>query len=604
MNSSGNLDQLVDDIPDSPGVYMWKDASGKILYIGKAKSLRKRVRSYLRTNSLDRKTWELMSRAADIETILTNTEREALLLEATMIKKHKPRYNIALKDDRRHAWIRVDLNADIPTLHVTRDAKRDGARYFGPFGSTRRLERLLDTLRRFIPVAMCNDPKGVKRECMDYHLGRCTGPCMENITRADYLSLVEDMCMYLDGKGDELRKLLKERMQKAAQELQFEKAATIRDRIDDLDIVMRRQKVVQTEGINRDILGVSRTEHAALVEILLVRNGRLVGHDNFFFEVELDTTDKEVLQAFVEQFYFSSPEVPEEIIVPVNIEDRNELGEWLSETEQHPVRIGLADTEKSKELIHMANMNAKRALRRILILDQREEEVVNEGVKELRNTLNLRHAPFHIEGFDIANIQGSDATGSCVVFKNGEPENSLYRHFRIRSIDTPDDYAMMREVVSRRYRSMLERSNDLPDLILIDGGKGQLGAAVEALSEVGLEYLKVAALAKKDEILYTRDRPDGIAFQKDSPALRLIQQVRDEAHRFAQRYYHKLREKRFTGSILEEAPGIGPKRRSALLRAFGSYQEIREASVEALADVQGLSSRLAKSLREWLDREG
>jgi excinuclease ABC subunit C len=583
---------------------MWKDSSGKILYIGKAKSLRKRVRSYLRTNSLDRKTWELMSRAADIETILTNTEREALLLEATMIKKHKPRYNIALKDDRRHAWIRVDLNADIPTLHVTRDAKRDGARYFGPFGSTRRLERLLDTLRRFIPVAMCNDPKGVKRECMDYHLGRCTGPCMENITRADYLSLVEDMCMYLDGKGDELRKLLKERMQKAAQELQFEKAATIRDRIDDLDIVMRRQKVVQTEGINRDILGVSRTEHAALVEILLVRNGRLVGHDNFFFEVELDTTDKEVLQAFVEQFYFSSPEVPEEIIVPVDIEDRNELGEWLSETEQHPVRIGLADTEKSKELIHMANMNAKRALRRILILDQREEEVVNEGVKELRNTLNLRHAPFHIEGFDIANIQGSDATGSCVVFKNGEPENSLYRHFRIRSIDTPDDYAMMREVVSRRYRSMLERSNDLPDLILIDGGKGQLGAAVEALSEVGLEYLKVAALAKKDEILYTRDRPDGIAFQKDSPALRLIQQVRDEAHRFAQRYYHKLREKRFTGSILEEAPGIGPKRRSALLRAFGSYQEIREASVEALADVQGLSSRLAKSLREWLDREG
>ncbi|MBD3158898.1 MAG: excinuclease ABC subunit UvrC [Candidatus Lokiarchaeota archaeon] len=604
MNSSGNLDQLVNGIPDSPGVYMWKDATETILYIGKAKSLRKRVRSYLRTRSLDRKTWEMMNRAEDIETILTNTEREALLLEATMIKKHKPRYNIALKDDRRHAWIRVDLDAEIPALQVTRDAKRDGARYFGPFGSTRRLERLLDTLRRFIPVAMCNDPDAVNRECMDYHLERCTGPCMGNIKREDYLSLVEDMCMYLDGKGDELRKLLKERMQKAAQELQFEKAATIRDRIDDLDIVMRRQKVVQTDGINRDVLGVSRTEHAALVEILLVRNGRLVGHDNFFFEVELDTTDNEVLQAFVEQFYFSSPEVPEEIIMPVAIEKRKELGKWLSETERHPVRIGLPDTEKTKELIHMANMNAKRALRRILILDQREEEVVNEGVRELRNTLNLRHAPFHIEGFDIANIQGSDATGSCVVFKNGQPENSSYRHFRIRSIDTPDDYAMMREVVSRRYRSMLEHSNELPDLILIDGGKGQLGAAVEALSEVGLEYLKVAALAKRDEILYTRDRPDGIAFQKDSPALRLVQQVRDEAHRFAQRYYHKLREKRFTGSILEEAPGIGPKRRSALLRAFGSYQEIREASVDALADVQGISSRLAKSLREWLDREG
>lgn len=604
MNADRNLAELVDDLPDSPGVYMWMDGTETILYIGKAKSLRKRVQSYLRTNSLDRKTWELMNRAEDIETIITNTEREALLLEATMIKKHKPRYNIALKDDRRHAWIRVELNAEIPTLEVTRDAKRDGARYFGPFGSTRRLERLLDTLRRFIPVAMCNNPESVKRECMDYHLGRCSGPCMDNITREDYLSVVEDMCMYLDGRSEELRKLLKERMQKAAEELQFEKAATIRDRIDDLDIVMRRQKVVQTDGINRDILGVSRTEHAALVEILLVRNGRLVGHDNFFLEVELDTTDNEVLQAFVEQFYFSSPEVPEEIVVPVEIEDRNELGEWLSETEQHPVSIALPETEKNKELIHMANMNAKRALRRILILDQREEEVVNEGVKELRNTLNLRHAPFHIEGFDIANIQGSDATGSCVVFKNGEPENSLYRHFRIRSIDTPDDYAMMREVVFRRYRARLEHSHELPDLILIDGGKGQLGAAVEALSEVGLEYLKVAALAKKDEILYTRDRPDGIAFEKESPALRLIQQIRDEAHRFAQRYYHTLREKRFTGSILEEAPGIGPKRRSALLRAFGSYEKVKKATVNDLAGVEGVSANLAESLKEWLETEG
>ncbi|MFO7836233.1 MAG: excinuclease ABC subunit UvrC [Candidatus Thorarchaeota archaeon] len=604
MNSDKNLHQLVDDLPDSPGVYMWKAEGERILYIGKAKSLRKRVRSYLRTNSLDRKTWEMMSRAEDIETILTSTEREALLLEATMIKKHKPKYNLALKDDRRHAWIRVDLNTNIPTLEVTRDVTKDGAKYFGPYGSTRRLERLLDTLRRFIPVAMCRDPEGVRRECMDYHLGRCSGPCMDNITKEDYHSLVRDMCMYLEGKGDKLRELLRERMQKAAEQLQFEKAATIRDRIDDLDIVMRRQKVVQTDGINRDILGVSRTEHAALVEILLVRNGRLVGHDNFFFEVELDTTDSEVLQAFVEQFYFSLPQVPEEIVLPMEIENRDELAAWLSEPEEHRVNIGLPETSKTEELVHMANMNAKRSLRRILILDQKDEEVVSDGVKELRNVLNLHHAPLHIEGFDIANIQGSDATGSCVVFKNGEPDNSSYRHFRIRSKDTPDDYAMMREVVSRRYRSMLEHANDLPDLILIDGGKGQLSAALEALSEVGLEYLKVAALAKKDEILYTRDRPDGIDFARDSVALRLIQQIRDEAHRFAQRYYHKLREKRFTGSILEDAPGIGPKRRSALLKTFGSYQNVQNASVDALASVDGISASLAESLKEWLDTEG
>ncbi|MFW9805884.1 MAG: excinuclease ABC subunit UvrC [Candidatus Thorarchaeota archaeon] len=598
-----DLKKLVQDLPDSPGVYMWKDEKGKILYIGKAKSLRKRVSSYLRKTGLYRRIGEMMFLARDLETILTNTEREALVLEQTLIKKHQPKYNIALKDDRRHAWVRLDPTKKIPTFEITREAQKDGAIYYGPYGSTKRLERLLDTIRKSIPVAMCKDPEKVKRACMDYHLERCTGPCEGYISVDEYKSLVEQMSYYLEGRPDDLRRSLKDQMDEASVAMQFEKAAEFRDRLTDLEVLMSRQKVVRFEGANSDILGISRTEQAALIDMLIVRNGRMIGVDNFYFEIDLDTPDTEVLQAFIEQFYFTIPRLPDQIIIPAKISQMTQLSTWLSEANGHSVEIMLPDDDRTKELVEMAGKNAYRALRKMLILGESEEEIVHQGVKELKEALGLAQAPMRIEGFDISNIQGTDPTGSCVVFKNGAPYNKRYRMFKVKVKDTPDDYAMMREVVYRRYYGVLERKDVLPDLILIDGGKGQLKMALEALEELGLDYVPVVALAKREETMFTRENQKGINLETASEGLRLVQAIRDEAHRFAQKYHKKLREKRFTGSILEDAPGIGPKRRTALLHQFGSFENVKQATVEQLAEVDGMSKRAALTLRNWLDNE-
>lgn len=596
-----NLGALVRDLPDQPGVYLWKNEKGEILYIGKAKMLRRRVGSYLRKTGLYRRTWEMMQQARDLETIITNTEREALILEQTLIKKHRPRFNIALKDDRRHAWIRVNTSDEIPTFEVTRDTEKDSATYFGPYGSTKRLDRFLDTIRKSLPVAMCKEPAKVKRACMDYYLERCTGPCEKHIALDDYCRLVEQMCMYLDGRSEDLTQTIREQMNESSNRMDFENAAKLRDRLTDIEIIMSRQKVVEFEGANRDILGISRTEQAALIEMLIVRNGRLIGQDNFYFEVDLDIMDSDVLTAFIEQFYFDIPRLPEEIVLPCAIPEMQELSSWLSETNGHEVKIIEPSDARSRELVEMANKNAHRALRKMLILGESEDEIINEGVKEMKDVLGLTHAPIHIEGFDIANIQGTDPTGSCVVFRNGEPDNKMYRMFRVRIKETPDDYSMIHEVVYRRYKGVLEHGYPLPDLILIDGGKGQLSVAVDALKELGLEYVPIASVAKREERIFTRTDSEGILLNQDSDALRLIQQIRDEAHRFAQKYHHKLREKRFTGSILEEAPGIGPKRRKALLDAFGSFEGVKKATAEQLSQVNGMSVSSAELLRKWLD---
>jgi excinuclease ABC subunit C len=598
-----NLKTLVQDLPDSPGVYLWKDEKGEILYIGKAKYLRRRVSSYLRKKGLFRRIGEMMFLARDLETIMTNTDREALVLEQTLIKKHQPRYNIALKDDKRHAWVRVDLAKKIPTFEITRDAEKDGATYYGPYGSTKRLERLLDTIRKSIPIAMCKDPKKVKRACVDFHLDRCAGPCEDHISIEEYRSLVELMSYYLEGRPDDLRKSLTGQMELAASEEKFEKAAELRDRLTDLEILMSRQKVVRFEGANSDILGISRTEQAALIDMLIVRNGIMIGMDNFYFEIDLDTPDTEVVTAFIEQFYFTIPRLPDQIIIPCEISEMEELSSWLSDDNGHPVQIVVPNDDRTTELVEMANKNAHRALRKMLILGESREEIVHEGVKQLKEALGLAQAPMRIEGFDIANIQGTDPTGSCVVFKNGEPYNKRYRMFKIRVKATPDDYAMMREVVYRRYFGVLERKDVLPDLILVDGGKGQLKMALEALGELGLDYVPVVALAKREETMYTRDNQKGINFDVGTEGLHLVQRIRDEAHRFAQKYHHKLREKRFTGSILEEVPGIGPKRRTALLQHFGSFDKVKEATMEQLAQVDGMSEKAAQALREWLDSD-
>lgn len=598
-----DLTRLVRDLPDEPGVYMWKDEEGNILYIGKSKFLRRRVASYIKSGYIYRRTWNMMHKVNDLEVIVTSTEREALLLEATLIKKHQPPYNIRLKDDKVQTWIRVNLEKEIPSFEITREIQRDSFTYYGPYGGSKRLERLFDTIRKYIPICSCKDPEKQKRECMDFHLGRCVAPCTGRISPKEYRSLVDQMGLFLDGQLEQLRKLLESQMEEASKNMEFERAASIRDRLYDITQVLMKQKVVEFEGINRDIVGISRTEQAALIELLIVRGGRLIGHDNFFFDLPLEIPDTEVLKAFVEQYYFDLPRLPDEILLPQAIEDMEQLTEWLSEINGVEVSLITPKDEDQESLVNMANTNAERALRKILILEDHDDVIVHEGVKELRELLGLNQAPLHIEGFDIANIQGTDPTGSCVVFKNGAPENKSYRMFKVRSKETPDDYTMMHEVVYRRYRGVLERGDPLPDLIVIDGGKGQLNVAIKAVEELGLDTLNVASIAKKEEIIFTRDNMDGFVLEYGSNALRLVQHIRDEAHRFAQRYHHKLREKRFSGSILEEAPGIGPKRRAALLQRFGSYERVLTATVDELASVFEMTEKAARQLREWLDKQ-
>ncbi|MHA1960507.1 MAG: excinuclease ABC subunit UvrC [Candidatus Thorarchaeota archaeon] len=599
-----DLAKLVEDLPNTPGVYIWKDEKDEALYIGKAKYLNKRVSSYLRKRGQFRTTWEMMSEARDLEVILTGSEREALLLEATLIKTRQPKYNIRLKDDKVQTWVRVDLRREIPSFEVTRDVDRDGATYYGPYGGSRRMERVMDTVRRHIPICMCKEPENVKRECMDSHLGRCVAPCVNRVPKEEYRSLVDQMGLYLDGRFEKLTELLRSQMDGASANLEFERAATLRDRLADITMILRKQKVIEFDGSNRDILGISRTEQAALVELLIIRGGRLIGHDNFYFELGLETPDNEILKAFAEQYYVMIPRVPEEVIIPIEFPEMKKLGEWLTETHNTQISFALPIDEKGKDLVAMANENATRALRKILILEDQDTVIIHDGVKELREALSLERAPLHIEGFDISNVQGTDPTGSCVVFRNGMPVNKSYRMFRIRIKETPDDYAMMNEVVYRRYRGVLERGDGLPDLVVIDGGKGQLNVTLKALEELGLDTVKVAAIAKQDEVLFTREDPDGVLLEFNSDALHLIRNVRDEAHRFAQRYHHKLREKRFSGSILEEAPGIGQKRRAALIKHFGSYEGVRSASVKDMASVEGMTLSAAEKLHEWMETEG
>ncbi|MHA2015479.1 MAG: excinuclease ABC subunit UvrC [Candidatus Thorarchaeota archaeon] len=601
--SVSGIVRLVRDLPDEPGVYIWRDKDGKILYIGKAKSLRKRVSSYLRKRGLDRKTRDLMKLARDLETIVTATEREALIVEATLIKKHQPKFNLALKDDRRHAWVRINVSAEVPSAFVTRDFEKDGSRYFGPYSSTRRLEKTLSTVRKFIPVASCRDPTSARRECIDYHLGRCAAPCTGRIDLAEYRGLVQQLILFLEGAERELIALLEREMREAAGKLDFERAAMLRDRLSDLQLLMRRQRVFDSDGTDRDVLGISRTEEAALVQLLTIRGGRLIGSDHFMFDAQLDVADEDIITSFIEQYYFTLPKLPEEILLPCDIPDRERLAEWLSHESSHRVRIIVPVESQTADLVQMANTNAYRALRKVLILGERGDEVVDSGVRALREALGLRRAPLHIEGFDIANIQGTDPTGSCVVFRNGVPDKKSYRMFRIRVKETPDDYAMMNEVVYRRYRGVLDRGDPLPDLIVIDGGKGQLSSATDALRRLGLDYVPIISIAKREEIIFTPSQKNGIALPETSPALKLVQRVRDEAHRFAQRYYHKLREKHVTGTLLEEAPGIGPRRRAALLKAFGSIDGVRAASVEELARVDGMTLRAARNLKMWLECE-
>ncbi|MEC8930090.1 MAG: excinuclease ABC subunit UvrC [Candidatus Latescibacterota bacterium] len=610
LTLSETMRHKLDTLPSAPGVYLMKDETGKILYVGKAKSLRSRVRSYFQESGVSGRgaRIELMvRRVADLDVILTQTEQEALILEATQIKAHKPRYNINLKDDKKYPFIRI-TDEPFPRIFWTRDVMKDGSRYLGPYSSARQMRMMLDVMHRIFPVRSCRydlpDPK--VKLCMEYQIHRCEGPCEGIVSQIDYRKSVNQAVRFLRGDKTSVIRELRERMATASEELKFEVAARCRDQIEALEVYQHRQKMVLEEQIDRDIIGLARHDDEACCTVLEVREGRVVGDKHHFLGGVIEASDAEIISAFIRLFYLQSDFIPRQIHVNVALSDGEELAAWLTSKSDVKVTVaafqrGLKAQAQELAVSNAAHMLEERRLKREALRDR-----VPQSVHSLQRDIGSPTLPRRIEGIDISNFQGTDTVGSLVVMIDGKPKRSEYRHFRIRSESEqgPDDFASIHEVVTRRISGLRRRGEALPDLLMIDGGKGQLSNAIDALRQLEIYDLPVVGLAKRLEEIFVPGESEPLLLPRASASLRLLQVLRDEAHRFAVTHHRKLRTKRTIASGLDDIPGIGPKRRQALLREFGSVRQLREADPEQIAAVKGVSLKLANQLKEHLQPPG
>jgi excinuclease ABC subunit C len=542
----------------------------------------------------------LVEEVAELDFIVTSSEVEALILECELIKRHKPKYNVRLKDDKRYPYIKITLQEDYPRISTTRRMEMDGARYFGPFTASWAVHQTLDTLRKIFPYITCNRKitGEEKRACLYYHIGRCAGPCIGAISKEDYRKIIEGVCLFLEGKTDEILNDLRARMKEAAERLEYERAAVLRDRIRAIERVMVRQRVASTTPINQDILAFAREDGRACVQVFFIRGGKLIGREYFILTGTRGEEEGEIIASFVKQFYDEAAYIPPEIILPKEIKEAKVIRDWLKDEREVEAVLRTPLNDGEDELLQMASENAAEAL-----ISLRSRRPTEEALIELGEYLGLTKAPNRIEGYDISQIHGRAATGSMVVFIKGIPSKSNYKRFRIREVEGADDYAMIKEVLRRRFKRAIEGDEawtTLPDLILIDGGKGQLGAALEVLAEYGLEDIPLVSLAKERDEVFAPGRSEPVFFPSDSQALFLLKRIRDEAHRFTLAYHRKLREKESFSSKLEEIEGVGPKRRKALMKHFGSLEAIKEASVEELAQVPGMSRKVAERVKEFL----
>ncbi len=603
-NMSDELRSKLEALPTEPGIYLMKRKDGEIIYIGKAKNLRSRVRSYFQEAGYDgrRQFKALVRNIADLDCIVTATEQEALILEATQIRAHKPRYNIQLKDDKKYPFIRI-TNEPFPRIFATRHVVRDGSRYLGPYSNVRAMHTTLDMLRKIFPVRSCdfNLPSQGVRLCLEYHIKRCEGPCEQKVDEAEYKRTVDNAVRFLRGRNSEVLKLIRERMETASEALQFEKAARYRDQLQALESMRARQKVVMDGPIDRDILAIARSDDEACCSVLEVREGRLLGKKHHFLGGIMDSTDEEIISAFTRQFYLQNDFIPSEIHLPVLPEDAADIGAWLSERMDAKVELFAPQRGAKARMMDMAEKNAQQMLKERQLKREMKRDRVPQSVYALQRDLNLQTLPRRIEGIDISNFQGTDSVGSLVSFVDGQAKRSQYRFFKIRDLEGPNDFASIHQVVTRRFSGLLERGEDLPDLLLIDGGKGQLSSAVQALREVGAEHQPVLGLAKRLEEIFLPGQTAPILLPKTSASLRLLQMLRDEAHRFALKNHREQRGKRTLTSSLDDIPGVGPKRRNALLQLFGSVQRIRAASIEDIAAVPGFSLQLAEEIKRYLE---
>jgi excinuclease ABC subunit C len=604
-NRKEHIEAQLKELPRQPGVYLMKDETGMIIYVGKAKSLRSRVRSYFRKNDQTYKTRMLVKYIDDFDYIITDTEVEAFILEANLIKKHQPKFNIRLKDDKTYPYIKVTKNVDFPRVFKTRIVKNDGAKYFGPFADVDAIYKTLDVIKDIFKLRSCkkelkaDDPED--RPCLNYHIDKCLGPCIGAVSKEDYHELIDQVCLFLSGRQVELKQQVEEKMKEAAAERNFEKAARFRDALEAFEKLSESQKVMTDKNIDQDVVAlVQGEEDNACAQLLLVRNGRLIGQEYFILQGTEEESAAETMASFLQQYYEQAAGIPDELLLNTEINYQELLAERLADIKGKKVSIQYPQKGDKRKMLEMAERNAEQNLKKEDIRSKYEKQRTSGAVEKLGEILELENDPYHIEGFDISNIQGTDSVASMVVFKNGRPSKQDYRRFKIKTVEGPDDFSSMKEVVERRYARLLREDRELPDLILIDGGKGQLNAAYEILELLGIEDLPIIGLAKRKEEIFKPGESDPITLPHHTPTLQLLQRVRDEAHRFAVSYHRKLRSRRLTHSMLDEIPGVGETRRNALLQHFGSLAKIREAKIWQLKEVDGISGKTARKIYDYL----
>lgn len=620
MSVKENIQGILNTLPKKPGCYLMKDEKGEVIYVGKAINLRSRVRSYFHASAQhSHRTKELVKRIVDIEWIVVGSELEALILEMNLIKKNRPRYNVRLKDDKRYPYIRVHWADDFPKVTVTRNMVDDGSKYFGPYTSVWAVHKTLDVLRRIFPYLTCDRTiNGLDdRACLYYDIKLCNAPCIGKTGKDDYRQMIQDLMSFLNGRTDSITSRLEIEMNEASELLRYEKAASIRDQLLAIENVVEKQKVVSKDYVDSDVVAMARNDNDACVQIFFIRGGKMIGREYFLMEGAEDTDDVEVLTEFIKQFYDKAASVPSQVLLPRDIEEAHIIKQWLSQRrEDHKVEIKIPKRGIKKDLIKMATENAVETLNSLQSRWEMDRHRQTQALGELQKELELENPPNRIECYDISNTQGTAIVGSMVVFEQGVPSKKLYRRFNIRTVQGPDDFASMEEVLRRRFGrwktaqetadgpgKKVDRSFDfLPDLLIVDGGKGQLSRAVKVLEDFDLiGKVPVAGLAKQHEELFLEGRDRGLLLPRKSQGLFLLQRIRDEAHRFAITTHRKQRSKLGIASRLDAVPGVGPTKRKALLSAFGSIDGIKNASVDELSSLKGINLELAENIKVHLE---
>ncbi|GAB4580028.1 MAG: excinuclease ABC subunit UvrC [Anaerolineales bacterium] len=620
--ASEHIQTLLKTLPSKPGCYLMKDKEGKIIYVGKAINLRNRVRSYFHASAKhDNKTRQLVRKITDLEWIVVGSELEALILEMNLIKRHRPHYNVRMKDDKRYPYIKVHWAEPYPKVTVTREMADDGSRYLGPYTSVWAVHQTLDVLRKIFPYLTCDRviTGQDERACLYFDIKLCNGPCIGAVTQAEYRLMIQDLMNFLDGRTEYIVERIQLEMREAAEALNFERAAAKRDQLRAIENVVKRQKVVfASDYADSDVVAMARSEKEACVQVFFIRGGKLIGREYFLLEGTEDTSDSEVMAGFLQQFYDQSPSVPEQVLLPHEIEEASVIHQWLkTKRGGQKVELLIPREGQQHDLVQMAAENAAETLASLRAQWEADQHKQTLALAELQEALSMSVPPNRIECYDISNTQGTASVGSMVVFERGVPDKQKYRKFNIKTVTGPDDFSSMEEVLTRRFNRWLALQEEkakrpgqkidpsfgfLPDLLIVDGGKGQLGRAVDVLERFGLlGKFKVVGLAKREEEIFTPGNPQPVLLPRGSQGLFLVQRIRDEAHRFAITAHRTRRDKLGVTSRLDAIPGIGPAKRKALLTHFGDVEQIRTASLEKLQEVPGITPKIALNIKAHLE---